>query len=241
MKTKQIYSLIVGFTLLNLFSSCIDEMFISGNGNIQTQNRLISGFDAISSSGDYQVNVIPGAEFSVQVKAESNLLPYIETELSGRTLKIGTVGVHSIRHHEPIEVLITQPELTRLNLSGSGYIKSGNFACENIQITISGSGDIEAQMNAKMVTANVSGSGNLLLAGNAGASDFRISGSGKIMTYDLLQENCQSTISGSGDIYVQVNQTLRASISGSGCVYYIGNPSVQSSISGSGKVMAKSL
>jgi len=239
MKTKQIYSLIASFTLLIIFSSCVDEIFLSGNGNVQTQNRQISGFDAVSSSGDYHVNVIPGTEFSVQVKAESNLLPYIETELSGRTLKIGTVGNHSIRHHEPIEVFITQPELTGLNLSGSGYIKTASFICDNIQIAISGSGDIDAQVNAKMIKTFVSGSGNIILAGNADSSDFRISGSGKIKTYNLLQENCQSTISGSGDIYVQVNQTLRASISGSGCVYYIGNPSVHSSISGSGKVMAQ--
>jgi hypothetical protein len=239
MKTKQISSLLAGFILLVGLNSCMDEIFLDGNGDVQSQNRHIAGFDAVSSSGDYHVSVMPGNEFSVQVRAESNLLPYIETELHGTTLHIGTVGLHTLRHHDPIEVFITQPQLTGLNLSGSGFIKTGSFTCENLQIGVSGSGEINAKVNAKTVKANVSGSGSITLAGNAEASDYRISGSGKINTYDLIQNYCQSSISGSGDVYANVVETLHASISGSGCVYYIGNPSVQASISGSGKVVAK--
>jgi len=239
MKTKQIYSIIAGLILLVGLNSCMDEYFLSGNGDVQSQNRHITGFDAVSSNGDYHVSVMPGTEFSVQVKAESNLLPYIETELHGTKLNIGTIGLHSIHHHYPIEVFITQPQLTELNLSGSGFIKTGTFTCNNLQIGISGSGDIEAQIIAKSVAAKISGSGNIILAGNADTSDYRISGSGKIKTYDLIQNHCQSSISGSGDVYANVVESLNASISGSGCVYYIGNPSVQTSISGSGKVKEK--
>jgi hypothetical protein len=239
MKTKQISTLIAGFILIAGLSSCMDEIFLSGNGDVQSQNRQISGFDAVSSSGDYHVSIMPGTEFSVQVKAESNLLPYIETELHGTTLNIGTIGLHTIRHHDPIEVFITQPQLTGLNLSGSGFIKTGSFNCDNLQIGISGSGDINAQVIAKTITAILSGSGNIILSGNADSSNYRISGSGKIKTYDLIQNHCQSSISGSGDVYANVVKTLQASISGSGSVYYLGNPSVQANISGSGKVMAK--
>jgi hypothetical protein len=239
MKTKQISSLIAGFIAVVGLSSCVDEIFLSGNGDVQSQNRHITGFDAVTSSGDYHVSVMPGTEFSVQVKAESNLLPYIETELHGTTLKIGTHGIHTIHHHYPIEVFITQPQLTSLNLSGSGFIKTGSFTSDYLELGISGSGDIDAQVIAKTIKANVSGSGNIILAGNADASDFRISGSGKIKTYDLIQNHCQASISGSGDVYANVIETLHASISGSGCVYYIGNPLVQTSISGSGKVLAK--
>ncbi len=239
MKTKQIHSLIVGFTLLIGFSSCVDEIFLSGNGNVQTQNREITGFDAISSSGDFHVSVMPGTQFSVEIKAESNLLPYIETYVSGSTLKIGTSGVHSLRHHYPIEVFITQPELNGLTLSGSGLLQAGSFSSDNFQIGLSGSGDIDAKVIAKKINVNVSGSGNIFLEGEALESDFRISGSGKIKTYDLVQDHCQASISGSGDIYVNVSQTLFAGISGSGKIYYINHPLIHSNISGSGKVVDK--
>lgn len=239
MKIKQISTLLAGLFVMAGLSSCMDELFISGNGDVQTQNRHVTGFTAVSSSGDYHVSVMPGTEYSVQVRAESNLLPYIETELHGTTLNIGTIGIHSIRHHDPIEVFITQPQITSLNLSGSGFIRTGSFTCDNLQVGISGSGDIDAQVMAKTVKANISGSGNIILAGNADATDYRISGSGKIKTYDLIQNHCQAAISGSGDVYANVIESLHASISGSGCVYYIGYPSVQASISGSGKVTAK--
>ncbi len=225
------------FALLTGLGSCSDTIFLTGNGNVQTQNRPITGFDAIASGGDYQISILPGAKFSVQVIAESNLLPYIETQVSGKTLKIGTTGIHSLRHNEPIEISITQPTLTGLNLSGSGLIKTGSFTCDNLQISISGSGDIDAEVSAKNIQANVSGSGSVYLTGDAFQSDFRISGSGKIKTYDLVQSICQTSVSGSGDMYVNVTQTLSAAISGSGRIYYIGHPIVQARISGSGKVV----
>ena len=242
MKTKQtiqIPLLITFFSILIGFSSCMDEIFVNGNGQLQTQNRSISGFEAVSSSGDYHVSIAQGDQFSVEVRAESNLLPYIETSLSGKTLKIGTNGVHSIRQNYPIEVFITQPKLNGLNLSGSGFIKTGSFESDNFEIGLSGSGEINALVNATKINAAVSGSGSILLAGEAYESNFRISGSGKIKAYDLIQENCRTSISGSGDSYVNVSKTLHAGISGSGNVFYMGYPTVNASISGSGQVIAK--
>jgi len=239
MKTRQIQSLIAGFSLLIGFSSCVDDIFLSGNGNVQSQNREISGFSAIASSGDFHVSVMPGAEFSVEIKAESNLLTYIETYVSGTTLKIGTSGIHSLHHHYPIEVFITQPELNGLTLSGSGLLQAGSFSSDNFQIGLSGSGDVDAKVIAKKMKANISGSGNIILEGEALESDFRISGSGKIKAYDLIQDHCQAVISGSGDMYVNVSQALYAGISGSGKIYYVNHPVIHSSISGSGQVVDK--
>jgi hypothetical protein len=242
MKTKQTIQIPFRFAIFVLLiglSSCMDEIFVNGNGQLQIQNRSISGFEAVSSSGDYHVSIVQGDQFSVEVQAESNLLPYIETNLSGKTLKIGTSGVHSIKEHFPIEVFITQPKLSRLNLSGSGFIKAESFVNDNFEIGISGSGEVNAQVIAKKIKANVSGSGSIMLTGESSESDFRISGSGKIKAYDLIQEYCQTSTSGSGDIYVNVSKALHAGISGSGNVFYIGYPSVNASISGSGQVVAK--
>jgi len=239
METKQIHSLIISFLLLIGFSSCMDEIFLDGNGHLETQNRSISGFDEVHSSGDFNITVMPGSEFSVVVKAESNLLPYIETYVSGRTLRIGTNGIHSLRQNLPIEVLITQPELKGLSLSGSGLLYTGSFNCDNIQISLSGSGDIDTEISADKVKATISGSGTIFLAGEALESEFRISGSGKIKAYDLVQDHCQTSISGSGDMYVNVSETLYAGISGSGKIFYINHPVVQYSISGSGQVVDK--
>ncbi len=235
--TTKIQFLLALFVLLFATSSCLDEMFIEGNGIVRTEMRDAEGFNEIASSGDFVVTVMPGNSYSVEITAESNLLPYISTNVDGKTLKIRTTGIHSLRQSEPIEIFVTTPALKGLSLSGSGLIKTGSFMSDNFSITLSGSGDIDTQISTETLKANVSGSGNIFIEGDAFDSEFVISGSGKIKSYDLEQNICNATISGSGDMYVNVSEAIDARISGSGRVNYINYPVVHTSISGSGKVV----
>lgn len=239
MKTNQFNLLIASLALLLGTTSCLDEMFVEGNGNLRTEERFASDFSEVASSGDYKVTIMPGPEYSVEVTAESNLLSYIETDVVGNTLKIRTRGLYSLREHRDIEVFITTPVLNGVSISGSGMIQTGSFVSDDFRIAISGSGDIDTDVSADQIKANVSGSGTVFLLGDAFETEFVISGSGKIRAYDLIQDHCRGTISGSGDMYVNVSETLNASISGSGRIYYINFPEVHTSISGSGKVVDK--
>ena len=75
-----------------------------------------------------------------------------------------------------------------------------------------------------------------LMGGTAKDQDLKISGSGKIIMDGVSAEKAVTHISGSGDIYVKLSQSLDATISGSGSVYYRGSPQVTTKISGSGTV-----
>lgn len=227
------------FVLLFGISSCDEDLFLEGNGNLRSEFRSASGFKDIASSGDFKVTVTPGSSYSVEVSAESNLLPYIETDVIGNTLKIRTRGVHSLRENYPIEVFITTPILNGLSLSGSGLIKTGSFMSDDFKIAISGSGDIDTDISADMMRANISGSGTVFLEGDANETEFVISGSGKIKSYKFPHRHCKAVISGSGDMYVDASETIDARISGSGRVFYINHPVVHTSISGSGAVVDK--
>ena len=236
-KTTKIQVLFALLVLLFGTSSCFDETFIEGNGIVRTEIRGAEGFNEIASSGDFIVSVTPGSSYAVEITAESNLLPYISTNVDGKTLKIRTTGIHSLRQSEPIEIFITTPALNGLSLSGSGLIKTGSFISDDFTIALSGSGDIDTQISAETLKANVSGSGSIIVKGDAFDSEFVISGSGKIKSYDLEQDICKAVISGSGDMYVNVSKTIDARISGSGRINYINFPVVHTSISGSGKVV----
>jgi len=237
MKTIKITLLFSLCLILFGLNSCVEDIFVEGNGISRTESRSASGFDQISSSGDFLVTVVPGSKYSVEVTAESNLLPYIETDVVGNTLKIRTQGLYSLRDNDPIEIYITTPVLNGITLSGSGLIETGSFSSDDFRITLSGSGDIDTQISADKIKANVSGSGTIYVEGDAFESEFVISGSGKIKSYDLEQNICQATISGSGDMYVNVSEAIDAHISGSGRVNYINYPVVHTSISGSGGVV----
>ena len=239
MKTTKIQIFTALFVLLLGTSSCLDELFIEGNGISRTETRNAEGFNQISSNGDFAVTVMPGNFYSVEITAESNLLPYISTNVDGKTLKIRTTGIHSLRQNEPIKIFITTPVLSGLSLSGSGLIETGSFTSTDFDLSVSGSGDIKTIISTDKITANVSGSGTINIEGDAINTNFVISGSGKIKTYNLLQEQCQAAISGSGDMYVNASQLIDARISGSGKVYFVNHPAIHTSISGSGDVVDK--
>lgn len=240
-KTNKATFLLLMLAFLAGTTSCIDDLFIEGNGISRTETRQASNFSQIASNGDFNVTVLPGDEYSVEVTAESNLLSYIETDVVGSTLKIRTRGMYNLRDHRSIEVVVITPVLEGLSLSGSGNIKTGQFISSEpvFNIGISGSGDIDTEISADKVKANVSGSGTVFVQGDALETNFVISGSGKIKAYDLIQKYCVATISGSGDMFVNASNTIEANISGSGRVFYINHPAIHTSISGSGKVVDK--
>lgn len=236
MKTIQLLIFSIFILFLGILT-CVDKIFLEGNKDLQKESRDANGFNAISSSGDFKVIVRPGDTYSVEVKAESNLLSYIETNVVDNTLKIRTRGVHSLLQNYPVEVFITTPILNGLFLSGSGMIKTGHFVSDQFSITISGSGDIDTKISTGFMKANVSGSGNIFLEGDAKVGRFVISGSGKIKSYQSQQRNCEAIILGSGELYVNTLETIDARISGSGRVLYINHPVISKSIYGSGNVL----
>jgi hypothetical protein len=228
-----------GALLFLLFgaTSCLDDLFIEGNGIRRTETRNDEGFNEIVTSGDFEIRILPGPSYSVQITAESNLLPYVSTYVDGKKLKIKTTGVHSLRQNYPIEIDITTPELNGLSLSGSGFIEAGYFVADDFYANVSGSGDIKLEVSCDYFNSNVSGSGSVIASGDAIDTKLVISGSGKIRAYNLEQNNCEAVISGSGDVYVAASRTIDARISGSGKVFYINYPRIFTSISGSGGVV----
>jgi hypothetical protein len=236
MKKNELFilSVFVLFMGILTFSATI---FPEGNHDVRGESRRAEGFDQIVSSGDYKVFVKQGEAYGVEVWAESNLLPLIETEVIDHRLIIRTRGLHRLLQNHPIEVFVTTPVLNGLLLSGSGMIKTGRFTSEQFNVILSGSGDIDSQVSTHLMSGHVSGSGNVYLQGDATRGRFVISGSGKIKSFGSRQRNCEAIILGSGNMYLNSVETIDARITGSGQVLYINHPIVNKSVYGSGNVL----
>ena len=235
---KTVKLLMLGAIIL-LFSatSCLENFTVRGNGIEATEARITSDFEKVKSSGEYDVHVTYGEEHELVVKAESNLIPYIETHVSGSTLNIDVRGLHNLKNRLPMEVYITTPYLEGIKQSGSGEITTDYFYSDDFDIALSGSGNITVAVETEKIDASISGSGKIVISGIAEDARFSISGSGNIDAYDLSLETCNAKISGSGDMWVNVENFLLTTISGSGNVFYYGDPSVETHISGSGNVI----
>lgn len=245
MKTIERSQLVINTALLILLAliiimltatGCVRER-IEGNYNLTLEERNTPEFSEVKSGGSFRVVIIPDDASWIEVKAESNVLPYIETWSDGATLTVDYRDGYNIHEHYTVEVFLHTPVLNSIRLSGSGRVESGSFTSDQVDIQLSGSGNIECGFITDDLNAKVSGSGGLYLEGVAQQSNLTVSGSGKIEALNLSQQNCLSNISGSGSIRTAVSTSLEAWISGSGSVYYLGDPVINSHISGSGKVL----
>lgn len=237
MKTSGLILFSSAFLCLIYFTSCLEMHAIEGNGNVTTESRTVSSFSQITSEASFNVYISQDSIQSLTVEAESNLLPYIETDVSGSVLLIKVREHRNIDNNEPIKIYIKSPFIENIDLAGSGSVDCDSMITSNLDVHLSGSGNMNIIAVGNKIEAQISGSGTIIMSGTASETDFEIDGSGNIHSYDLLQDTCFADISGSGDMYVNVNKFLDVKISGSGKVHYIGNPVVNTSVTGSGTVI----
>ena len=209
---------------------------IDGEGDVIKQEislPALKGFD-LGFGGD--VIVTPGATQKIVIEGQKNIIDNIKRDVSNGTWRISYMK--SVDNAKSVTVYITIPTIEYVGLSGSGSVKStGKFSgLKDIDIAVSGSGDITLDIDAKDTGIRISGSGEIDLSGTTQSLEVAISGSGDVMTKDLVASSCKIQISGSGDAAVYVNGELETHISGSGDVRYRGNASVTAKISGSGEV-----
>jgi hypothetical protein len=221
-----------------VFASCNS---ISGNGNVRNEQRNVSGFHGVKSSGSIDVEIKNGNNYSVTVEDDDNLFPYIVTEVENGVLNIHYKDNTSISN-DHAKVYVTAPALSEISVSGSGDIAADNVikSTDQIQFNTSGSGDIKATVDAPAIKATGSGSGDISLSGNTKDFDCRMTGSGDINCNNLKSENTTVHVSGSSTVHVFASVSLKVNVAGSGDVFYSGNPpSPEIHIAGSGTVQAE--
>lgn len=214
---------------------------ISGNGDIATEARDTGAFDGVATAGSFNVIVRQGQGNKVEVKADRNLLPYIETRVTdggkGRTLQIEPKKGFNIQSSTTPTITVEMPSLRAVSVAGSGTVKVEAMKTGGVDASIAGSGDIRfANLDAERLGMKVSGSGDIAAAGRCGSASVTIAGSGDVKAAELAAEDVKVSIAGSGDAQVNASKRLNVSIAGSGDVKYVGSPEISSSIAGSGKV-----
>lgn len=252
MKTKSI--IIIALLIGMGFSSCRKSMFVSGNRNVTTQTRELDSFYKLANNGSFEVVIIKDTASYVIVEAESNLIPHILTFIDNGALIIDSH--ENLNNHRSMILKVHTPDLEAVQLNGSGNIDfetftserfsavvdgsgniNGSTICTDAYLRIDGSGNLTMGLVCNDLEASIHGSGNIHMAGQGLSSNLGIYGSGEIKDYDFVQEDCEVTSDGSGNVYVTVTHSLKARIEGSGSVHFKGDPTVQSEINGSGRVV----
>lgn len=208
----------VPMVLLGLFFGCMGMSgpAIQGSGVAKTESRQPGEFQAVRIDGMADVSIQIGAPAAVSVTTDDNLLQVITTNVQGNTLVIGSNQSYSTK--VGVKVAITVPELSGVQINGSGDIRITGLDAEKFSTVIRGSGNIQAAGTARDLSAQIEGSGDLNLG-------------------DLQTHTASISVAGSGNATVNASEQLSASVAGSGNIQYRGAPkNVQKSVAGSGSV-----
>lgn len=225
-------------TMIALFIVASCSKGIIGNGPTVIENRTLSEFHDITNECNADIHIIQGTEYKVEIHAQKNVLDYLETNVQGQKLTITYRDNTWVKPTKNVDVYITCPSYSSLNIAGSGNMEAYETNISpNVSLLIEGSGNIYCKnINATTLSSEIAGSGSIEISGTNTTSTHKIGGSGNIKAYGLSSYSSNASIEGSGSIYVNVSNQLDASIDGSGSIYYKGNPSVNTSINGSGRV-----
>lgn len=218
-------------------------LFVSLAWSQTKETRDVGAFDFIAMNISGKAYVTQGNKNEVIIEAEERDMDNIKTEVRGGRLSISTRdNGRWFRWGDGLDgrvnIYITLKELRGVSVSGSGDVISQNIIkTDDFEASISGSGDIEVELDTRAVVSKITGSGNIELKGSAQKARLGISGSGKYFAEELKVDDYEISISGSGRAAINTNGELDVRISGSGSVYYSGNPTgVNTNVSGSGRV-----
>lgn len=213
---------------------------VSGDGHVISETRAVATVAGIETSGSIQVEVRVGPAASLQVSADSNLLPMVRTEVAGNTLRIWTTG--SFRTNNPMRVIYTTPQLSQLQASGSGRIMVSGLNGGPLNISKSGSGKTELVGRVGTLDVNSSGSGAIDAGGlQTGNLNVSISGSGRVNVGTVQADSMTLSMHSSGSFVANgAVQMLNARVDGSGSANLTGVASQRADLiaNGSGGITA---
>jgi hypothetical protein len=228
------------FLIMISLSSCfgLGGERINGNGVSASEERSLGNFHSVSGMGSMNIVLSQAPSATIKIEADQNLLDYIETRNSSGRVEIYTREGYNLNPKSGITVYASALDFKEISIAGSGKIKSTGKITGSSELSadVSGSGDILLDVDAPKVSTQISGSGSTTIKGTTKEFSADINGSGDVHCFDLLSENTELDISGSGNAQVYASKTLDVEISGGGDVQYKGSPAVKQNISGSGKV-----
>jgi len=199
-----------------LLSSCIHG--VRGSGVRKTEQRDLPVFSAIETSGAFDVDVNCQKPASVEIEADDNILPLVQTDVRGGVLYVSTTKSYS--SSGGIKLRITVPDLASVKSTGAGKFNILGVKNDKFEIRSTGAATVVAAGQSKSVKISSTGAG-------------------KIDANELRAGDADVSVTGAAAVDVYATDELDVNVSGAGRVTYSGNPKVNKKVSGAGQVIKK--
>lgn len=186
-------------------------------------------------AGPDTIIIDKGETFGIEVSGDDRAVEALRFHRDDQSLAVSRMK-DSGNNIGTATVRLTLPDLTELTLAGSGKIEASEMS-GNGEVTIAGSGKaLVAKIEADSFEATIAGSGDFEGSGTADRLEVTVAGSGSAKLGGLKAERAEVTIAGSGDVELASDGEVEANIVGSGDVTVNGSATCTVSAMGSGKL-----
>ena len=202
-----------------------------GSGNIVTEPRTGLGFTRVLFESVGDVTVTRGAEHSIVVEADDNLLGYLETTVEEDILRVSTTENMDIAPSRSPQFRITMPEVSEVELSGVGNVDVDVVDSEIFSVALTGVGDITVgSVDVDLLLFDVSGVGNVTLEGKASEQRGVVHGPCQYLAEDLETERTMLQASGGSSTVIWVTVSLDVEAVDLADVAFYGSPDVSQTV-----------
>lgn len=212
--------------------------YIIGSGIVAVESRDVAFFRGIIMKCSGEVFFTKESPQMLRIEVDDNIIAHIKTTVGSDGMLFIESDVDYSSIHG-VKVYASMEEVNKFSIEGSAKIKSESpFSTNSLEILITGSGEVDMDVDAQKIISTIEGSGIISLRGKAFSHILTSIGDGSLNAIDLEVNVYEISIVGAGTCRVQVTEQLEITIIGAGIVYYSGNPSViNANISGGGRVI----
>jgi hypothetical protein len=175
----------------------------------------VKNFKEIEIGSNFFVEIKSGSQFKVVAASNNNeILEDIETNVNGETLEIDYKD--SFRDHDnKVNIIITMPEITDLNISGAANGKIVGFEnLKKLSINQSGASILAIDVTTENLNVESSGASKLLAKGQTNSLNLNLSGASEFQGKDLKASNASVDASGASHAKLSKIPQLNSSTSG---------------------------
>lgn len=211
----------IGIVGMSLFcaSAAIGQERLKGSGTSKTESREAGEFKGIDMRGSGRAEFSVGATPSIEITADDNILPLVETRVEFGKLVIDTAK-GKFEPKTEIVIKVTTPKIESVQSAGAAKIQISGIENETFELKTDGAGSVKVAGKTASFTAKMNG-----------ATDLNAS--------DLASAGVILEMRGAGKATVNAEKTLVVNIEGTSSVEYLGEPRIKQKIMGSGRVKPK--
>jgi hypothetical protein len=216
--------IVLGLTLMIVvcggcfdYENSVSNDGITGSGKLISQMRIVGSFAGIQVTNFARVFVTQDSLESLRIEADENIIDLVITSVKDNILRVGLKD--SSYNNVTVNVYASMKSIKLLESRGAADISNA------------------IPIKTDTIVCKICGAGTITLAGTAMYEAAEIVGIGSINNFGLAVSRCSVSVSGAGNIEVNVSEQLDAVINGTGTITYDGNPSViHQTVSGVGSI-----